>query len=106
MDMIRDLHRGLFLPEGYLQDIHHLIDKMEGYLFPCLFRDILDILHVPLGEDKGSDTRAMGGKDLFLDPAYGEDNPTQRYLARHGEVLLDRFTGQQRCEGRQDRHPR
>lgn len=61
--------QGLIAFQGEFEYIAHFVDKVKLNFLVGLFRKVDDIFFVPLGQNNLFDAGAMGGQDLFLDPA-------------------------------------
>ncbi len=82
------------------QHLVHGLDHDQLHLAADLVGDVPQVLLVALGEDDDPGAREMGGQDLGLQPADGQDATTQRDLAGHGHVLAHRDARQRADHGR------
>src|SRR5690606_18247835 len=66
------------------------------------FGNVLQVLLVLVAKNDGVDARAFGCENFLLDAAYGEDGATESDLARHGELVADRATCEERGQRGED----
>ena len=78
----------LLVEEGKVYHLAYVFHIMERQPLQILGFDLLDIFPVLLTQYQLLDAGTFGCEYLLLDTAYGEHLAAQRYLARHGKVLL------------------
>ena len=74
---------------GFLENVLDVLDKDELDVADDLLRDLVEVLLVRRRHDHLLDPGALGGQDLLLDPADGQDVAAQGDLPGHGHVPLD-----------------
>src|SRR5829696_5931534 len=82
-----------------LEDLVDLAGQVEGHLLPDRLGDVLQVGAVALGDDDLLEAGPVGGQDLLLDPADGQDPALEGDLAGHADLGPDRPAGEQAGQG-------
>src|SRR5215211_6325733 len=85
--------------EGVGQNLVDLAGQVEGHLLADRLRHVLEVGAVALGEDDLLEAGPVGGQDLLLDPADGQDPALEGDLAGHADLGPDRPAGEQAGQG-------
>src|SRR3989454_3306437 len=99
--------RGRHVRSGQERRLEHLVDglhELDVDRVDDLLRDVHQVLLVLLRHEEDLDPGAVRREELLLHTADGQDEATERDLARHRDVLADLATRQGRHDGRRHGH--
>jgi hypothetical protein len=77
---------------------------VEGHGVADLFRHVVEVGPVALGNDHVGQARRVGGQHLLFQPADRQHATLQGHLAGHADGVLDRTAAEQRGQGGRHRH--